>query len=343
MNWKLVTVGAGCLVGLAAQLINESANKHYKKITEQKAQESVSEETKNEIKNAREMLKTADDVAKREHKQIYDGIRSWKREKDYDLRLQEARDLKVSELEDQKLAINYYVRKNEIEETYETELESFKESIDFDYEIDLNEGIIEDAEEAYEKRCKKIKDVSGSDEEISDALKDLKKNEKEKRDETVKEAKARIAELKQKVNAEENRLNRKRQAELRTLEGELQPTKLRLEKAETEACNQINSERMKAEEEIRASVKSKRTRKEQLAIDNQDECAKFLEEQKNEEDKNAWLLYEEACTSEKWGAYLKEVKCPRWIVAFVGALPLIPVGFAIEKYVKFVVNVIRAM
>ena len=55
MNWKLVTVGAGCLVGLAAQLINESANKHYKKITEQKAQESVSEETKNEIHGYKEI------------------------------------------------------------------------------------------------------------------------------------------------------------------------------------------------------------------------------------------------------------------------------------------------
>ena len=343
MNWKVVTIGAGCLAAAAVKLINDAANKHYRNVSEAKAKNDISSDTIGEIQDAEDMLKMAEDVTKREHKEIYDGIKNWKRDQDYDFRIKGARDFKVSELENQKLAINYYVRKNEIDEAHDSELEAFKESIDFDYEMDLNEGIIEDAEEAYKNRCRKIEKASGGDNDISDALRDLKNTEKEKRDAAIKDAKAKIAELKQKVGAEETRLNRKRQAELKTLESELQPIKLRLEKEETEVCNKINAERMKAEEDIRAAVKSKRTKKEQIAIDSQDEYRRYLDDQKSIEEQHALAIYESASISEKWGVYLKNAKCPRWVVAFLGALPLVPVGFAIERYVKFIFDVIKAM
>ena len=175
--------------------------------------------------------------------------------------------------------------------------------------------------------------------DVDAAIDELKSAHHKERHEYIKM----IAELKQKVGAEETRLNRKRQAELKTLESELQPIKLRLEKEETEVCNKINAERMKAEEDIRTAVKSKRTKKEQIAIDSQDKYRRYLDNQKSIEEQHALTIYESASISEKWGVYLKNVKCPRWVVAFLGALPLVPVGFAIERYVKFIFDVIKAM
>ena len=343
MNWKLVTLGGAGLLTIAAGLINSAAQEYYHKVAREKALSGVSDEILKEVEEAKEVLDLADEVAERERKEIRDNIRSWKRQNNYDDRIRDAHQKAVEEMNDFKHSIDYFNRKQDIENSYEDALETFKESIDYDYEISLNEAKIEDAKALYKKRCKKIESASGSDSEISDALSDVKKGEKEKMEDTVKEAKDNIARLKGKVLTEENRLKRKKEEELRKLESELQVTKSRLNKAETDACSVINAEMSKAEEKFREEAVGKRTEVEISAIDHCDECIKVIDDQKNDEEKNAWSIYENASTSEKWGTYLKSEHVPRWVVVLVGALPLIPVGFAVDKYVRFVYGIVKAM
>ena len=73
MNWKVVTIGAGCLAAAAVKLINDAANKHYRNVSEAKAKNDISSDTIGEIQDAEDMLKMAEDVTKREHKRI----RNW--------------------------------------------------------------------------------------------------------------------------------------------------------------------------------------------------------------------------------------------------------------------------
>ena len=343
MKWSYVATGTGFVAVIVAALISDAAERHFKDVAVEKAAEEVTTEVRNQIANAKETLDLAEAVGKRERKEIYDGVKAWKRDNDYDFRIQSAHNSAMTELDEFKTSIDYYGRKEAIDEAYENGIDIFKDTVDYDYEISLQESIIEDAKTAYKKRCKKIDNASDADEEISDALKNLKKNEKEKTDEIIEEAKGKIADLKQRLAAEENRLLRKKQADLRALDSELQPTRARLNKSETEACNLINAEKAKAEEKIRSEVKAKRTKEESLAIEKSDDCIKLIDNQRDIDDKNAWTICENTPMSEKWASYLKEKDCPRWVVVFVAALPLIPVGFCLKKYVQFVYSVVKAM
>lgn len=343
MNWKLVSLGGAGLLTILGTMINWAAEEHYHKVAKEKAIDDVGKATKIKIAQAQEVLDIADEVEKRERKEVFDRVKAWKRQNNYDGRIRDIHSSVKEELNDFKNSINYFDRKQDIEDAYEDAIEAYKESIDYDYELSLYETAIEDAKDLYKRRCKRIDAASGSDSDISEALNDVKKSEKEKMDEAVSAAKNSIADLKSKLRSEENKLNRKKQSQLRELENELQAVKTRLNKSENDACGQIEADMRKAEEEIRADVLNKRSEIEISAIDRCDECVKLIDEQKDIEDKNAWLIYENTPASEKWAAYLKSEGVPKWLVVFAGALPLIPVGFGISKYVTFVYRVVRAM
>lgn len=343
MNWKHIGIAGGILFAIVIKAIDHAANRNYESIADQRAMDEVPEDTLNRIEAAKDSISLADEVSKREHKELFDGMRIWKIENDYDQKIETAHSANVSELNDFKLSINYDDRKAEIEEAYEDAIESFKDSIDYDYELSLQESIIEDAKAAYKKRCKKIDEASGSDEEITDALKDLKKNEKEKAEEIISEAKGKISELKSKLSAEENKLNRKKQAELRTLNNELQPTKSRLDKAESETCSALQAEKAKAENALREEIKAKRTEEENQALAKRSELTDFISQNKLEVASNGKEIYKNAPTSEKWAAYFKEVKFPKWAVVCLSVVPLVPVGFGIKKYALFIYEIVKAM
>ena len=160
---------------------------------------------------------------------------------------------------------------------------------------------------------------------------------------TIKEAKAKLSDLKTRLSNEEERLNRKKQADLRELEAELQATRTRLGKAEIEASNAINSEKSKFESELRQSIMKKRTDKEIEAINSYDDNVKFLEDQRKLRESCANDIYENAKPHEVWAEWLKAVECPKWLVVFVGALPLVPAGYVLHRYVKFVYLTVKAM
>lgn len=343
MNWKLISLATAGFMGIAANYINEAANKHFLKISRERALMSISEETLDRLEKAKETVNLANEVATRERKAHSENMKTWKKEHNYDTRVRDIHQKTVEEMDEFKRSIGYFDRKQDIEDEYDDAVEAYKESVDYDYEVSLLEAEIEDAKNAYKKRCRKIEAATSGDDEISDALSDLKKSEKEKMDETVKEAKSKLSGMKNKLAAEESKLSRKKQQALRDLEGELQATKTKLEKIESEEMGKLYAEVNKYEEQSYESIEKLRSEKDKAALNEEDDALAFINSQKECDAKTATEIFENAPRYERWAEYLKAKECPRWLVAFVGALPLIPVGFAVEKYVKFVYHVVAAM
>lgn len=343
MNWKLwslVSLGFGSLV---AGLISAAADQHLSNSVSSMAVEQRAEGVEEDLSWANENLKKADAIKARESKEIFDGVKAWKKETDYDGQIREIHTRYADELQTAREAVNYDIRRQNFDDEYEDALDSFKDSIDYDYEIDLANAAIKDAEAQYKKHCKRIDIASGDDDDISDALKDVKKAEKEKMDEAVKEAKDKISSLKNKVSNEEARLSRKRQASIRELDAEIQPTKLRLQKEEQAACKLLNDERAKITDEVREKVISKRTEDEQKTLDWIDESQTIIDSQKRKDAALARDIYEKTSESDKWAGYFKANGVPKFFVATLGALPLIPAGYLVGKYVKFIWDVVKAM
>ena len=343
MNWKfisLVSLGFGTLI---AGIISSAADNHLSQTAGDMAIDQRAEGVEDDLKWAHDNLDKADKITSRERKEILDGVRAWKREASYDEKIRDIHNSAVEELREFKESIQYNTRRQDIDDEFDDALDSFKDSIDYDYEMDLANAEIRDAEAVYKKHCKKIADASDGDDAISDALKDVKKSEKEKMDETVKEAKAKISSLKNKVQSEEARLNRKKQAAIRDLDQELQATKARLNKQETDACKILNDEKEKVENNLRKSVTGKRTEEEQKVLDLVDESRTVIDAQKRKDSELAKKIYETTPEHEKWAGYFKANGVPKFFVATLGALPLIPAGYLVGRYMKFIWNVLRAM
>ena len=288
-------------------------------------------------------MKAVNELNVKERKDFVDKIGAWKRESGYADQIRDIHDGKQLELEEFKQSINYADRKRDIEDEFEDALEAYKESTDYEYGISVMEARIEDAKKHYEKRCKRIELAGGGDDDISDKLSEIKKSEKDKLNEVIKECRSDISSMKNKLSNEESRLNRKKQQSLRELEGELQATKTRLQKEEEAECKLLQTKKTEEEQRIRSEIAARRTDNDTQNMNRYDDAMAFISRQESLDAGRANDIYQNTPRYEKWAEYLNEKEVPKWIVGLFGALPLIPAGYLIGGYVKFVYKVVRAM
>lgn len=343
MDWKLISLGSFGVGLIVVSWINSVADANFVEASKEKALNQRDPETERKLQDAKKNIELANELTKRESKEKHDELRNWKRENNYDSKIRDIHDTAVSELIDFKASIGYYDRKKDIEDEYEDALEAFKESIDYDYEAAILDAEIEDAKLRYKNRCKKIEKISAADDDISEALSNIKKSEKEKMEETIKNTKTKISSLESKLSQEETKLNRKKQADLRELESELQATKTRLNKEEADKCKVLNAEKDKIEEEIRKKIIEKRSAKETKLLDQYDEYVNLVNQQKTDDALLANDIYKNTPQYEKWAEWLKKKDCPKWLFIFMSALPIIPAGFLLKTYVTFVYRTAKAM
>lgn len=340
MNWTYFSLGTSFFVGLLANMINSAASEAYKKSAHILAENSRTEEVTKKLKEADDTIKLANEVSERESKEISQEISKWEIENSYRTRMSAVHNAAVNELNDHKESINYFNRKDDIENNAANALDDAKDALDYDECMRIYDRRIRDAQATY-KRKSDFLSVAGKDDD--DIVSELKKAEKKRMEETVAEAKARKEELKAKLSKEESRINRQKQNDLRSLENEISSTKSVIQQKEREASMAITKEREAALENIRNKVYEKRSESELQALGKKWSSQKFIEEQHIEETKRAAQMYKDATRAEKWGSYLKANEVPKWFVLMVGALPLFPAGYLIQKYVKFVFNTVKAM
>ena len=343
MNWKAISVGVLGIFTIILSGIDSASDRQLSKDVKTKAVDARSDTMRNELNEAQKTIDLADEVTKRERKEITEQTNKWKKVNNYDGRLSDIHQKAIDELRDFKTSINYFNRKRDIEDVAEDAIEAFKESIDYDYEIDELEEEIETAKSLYKKQCKLYEIAANNDDDISDTVSELKKSEKEKMDATVKKAQEKISEIKSKVSSEESKINRKKQADLRELENELQTTRTRIDKAESDDIATVKKEYNEAVEDIRKAVFSKRTEEELAAQENYYNSKERISKQKEIDAQRAQEFYTNTPKHERWAAWFNENDCPKWFVASVGSIPLIPAGYLIVRYVRFLYRTVKAM
>lgn len=343
MNWKAISVGAIGIFSIIMSCIDSASDRQLSNDVKNMAVDARSDTMREELNVAQKTIDLADEVSKRERKEINEQIGKWKKLNDYDARLSDIHNRAIDELSEFKNSINYSARKQDIEDAAEDALEAFKESIDYDYEIDELEDEIETAKSLYKKHCKLYEIAGNNDDDVSDTVNELKKSEKEKMEETVKKAQGRISEIKSKVSSEKSKIDRKKQAELRELESELQATRTRINKTETDETALVKKEYETAAEDIRKAIFSKRTDDEISAQENYYACKERISKQKEIDSERAREFYKNTPRHEQWAAWLKTNKCPKWFVVTVGSLPLLPAGYLIVNYIGFLYKTVKAM
>lgn len=340
MNWTYFSFGASIFCGILANWINESANAAYKKNAAVMAEGMRSQETEAKISECKETIKLADNVSSRESKEISSELAKWETKTGYKDQVNKIHADAVTELNNHKENIDYFNRKADIEQTAEDALEEAKESLGYDVYMHSYNRKISNAK----TNCKRKIDLLGvAGDDDDDVISELKKIEKKKMQEIVDDAESKKAELNEKLQREESKINRQKNQDLRALESELTSAKSTISQKEKEALSAVNKERDKALEGIRESVHGKRTDAETDALNRRYSSQQYINDQKLQDTRNAVDIYRNAPTSEKWGKWFKANDVPKWFVATIGAIPLIPVGFLIERYVKFVFNTVRAM
>lgn len=343
MDWKLISLGTAGLMTIVASLIDAASDRRSYETAAIKAVKQRGEEANQELAAAKEVVKAVNDLTNKERKDFVTKIGAWKKESGYTDQIRDIHDGKMAELEEFKQSIDYSNRRKNIEDEFEDALEAYKESTDYEYGISVMEAKIDDAKERYKKRCKRIELAGGSDDDISDALNDIKKSEKEKMDEVIKECRSEISSMKNKISSEETKLNRKKQQSLRELESELQATKTRLNKEEEAECKVLQAKKSEEEKRIREEISAGRSELETQNLNRYDDAMAFINHQESLDAGRANDIYQTTPRYQKWADYLTDNDVPKWIVGLLGALPLIPAGYLIGGYVKFVYKVVRAM
>ena len=342
MNWKTTSIVSLGLSYFFAQLINTAANVQYSTDSDKRAIMNRDTNTVQKLEDAVNGINLADEVAKRERKEIDEQTKKWKFENNFEGRLKTIHQDAVNELNEFKQSIDYFDRKQGIIDEAENAIDIFKESIDYDYEIGNLEDDIDTAKSIFKKRSK-LYDLAKDDEDISETADELKKAEKEKMDAAIKKAQDKIEEINSKVQNEKSKIERKKQSDLRELDKELASVKSRIEKAENEASEIVRKEFNLASEDIRNAVYKKRTDKEVKALDSRQEFVSYLEEQKRIDEHNALDLYESSSRSERWANWFKTNGWPKWLVGTIGVLPIIPATYLMVCYGKFVYQTLKAM
>lgn len=340
MNWNYCTLGGSIIIGCLANWINNAANASYRKNALAMAEAARSNETLEKIKECEKTISLANDVTDREAQEVGKEIMKWELSTGYNSKVRDIHDAAKNELVLLEDSINYETRKDEIERIAEDALEDAKDSIDYDNMMALYNGKINSANSKYKQKVS-FYDLAGDDND--DMVSELKKIEKKKMQETVDNAKSKKAELNAKLDKEKSRIMRQKNSDIRALEAELSPGKSAISQKERESLDVLNKERNAVLCDIRKTVTEKRTDAEIQALNNKWDSQKYIDNQRFQDTKNSVDIYRNASTSEKWGKYMKENDVPRWFVATVAILPLIPAGFLLEKYLKFVVGTIKAM
>ena len=335
MNWKTIALGGGAVLCAAISGLATAVNQSYSRNAHDKAESFRTEEEKEELSAANEVIRLAEAVRNREGKELTEKMRDWDIKNSYKETVREINRTAAEAIDAFKESINYDDRKEEIEQAAEDAIESFKDSIDFDDKIESLNDDISMANELFNKRCRLYNIADTDDEAISDAVRDLKKIEKDKRDNAIRAAKDDIQELKDKVDKEKSEINRKMNSELRELDKELIQTKNSVEKKRVEQLSVIDKKRDKYKSEVMDAMNRSRTDAEVHALQNDLTCRSRVKEQDQIDAQRAVDFYRNAPNYEKWAAYMREKHVPKWVVAFVGSLPLIPACWGIWAYARF--------
>lgn len=340
MNWKLIAAGTMVVINAGFGILEIAADRHLKKTAKAKAMDIRPDDEIDAVNVANERLSAYKKLQEREQGVIKHKLETAKKTMRYDARKKEIYANLDSGLEQFKDSIGYDISRNAAIDNYDNGLAAFKESIDYDSNMSTYERMIKEAKDLYEEK-KRVLDLAGDN--VSDATSTARMEIEKAKGKAVTEAETKIKALKDQVEAESKRLEKIKQSELQKLESQVLNEKTRLQKSMQKDLDILEDELRDARLEIAKDIEMSRTADDIDAIESYDRNKEVLHQQKLMDDQRAADIYESTPHHEKLASWLKKHQVPKWCVAVVGLLPLIPLGYLTFRYVGLVVNIIKVM
>lgn len=321
-------------------VLDYAANRHARARAAVDAVECRSEELKDAFEKAQKRCDIFKECMEKEEKDLAEKLKDWKTANSFERKKNDIVNSIQTGLESFKEQIGYSKQIESFEEDFDSALEAFKKSIDFDTAKSSLEDTVREAKLHYERQ-KVALDIAGDD--ISDTAMKLRHAAEESMNATVKEANLKLQALEKKVKDETDRLNRIKTEKVRTLEEKVAKEKIRLDKASDKEIEKLNTDLDKAKEDISKKILKARTKDQENAMALHEDDIQTIRLQKEADEKLADEILKTRPNYSRIASFLKSKKIPKAVVVMVSVLPLIPVGYLVEEYILFIMKVVQEM
>lgn len=335
----IALIGIG-VFNAGLMVLERAANKHAKARADVDAVDCRADEAKEAFKQAQERCDIFKKCVEKEEKDLANKLKDWRVANDFERRKNDLVNSIQTGLDSFKEQIGYSDQIESFTEDFDSALEAFKASIDYDSVKRSLEDSVREAKLHYERQ-KVAFDIAGDD--ISDTAMKLRHAAEESMNTTVKEANLKLQALEKQVKDETERLTKIRTDQVRTLEEKVAKEKIRLDKASDKEIEKLNKEFEKAKDDISKKLLKLRSKEQMDAVAMHEDDVRTIRLQKEADADLAADILKTRPNYERIGAYLVSKKVPKPVVVIVAALPLIPVGYLVFEYGEFVWKVVKGM
>ena len=337
MNIKMISEISMASFFVVFKTLNFLADRKFEKVRalELAVAENSSEDLAKYAK-AKHDISVRNGVIAREKKGLVDAVREYKRTSGYDGKKNALYNEAARALEEFKDNLDYDKKILDIQKDMEDSISAYKASVNFDDTIEALDKEISDAMSKWESQKKLLETA---DDDISEMAIKMKHAYEDAMNETVKKAKEKKDLLEKQLESEKVRFEKKKREAVRDMEEKIAKEKRRLDDKTAKAVNELDHEFENAKSKMLHDIQATRTEEESdcilMAADNED----LVQVQDSNDRLRAIYISEQTPAAERFAWWLKERHWNKGSVIVVGALPVVPAGYLMYRYVKFVFDV----
>ena len=341
MNVKLISEITTVGFLAAFKIVSLAANEKFERVRalEMAVSENSSEDLAKYAK-AKADITVRNDVMSRETKALKEAIKEYKRTSGFDQKKSALYADATKALSDFKKSLDYDKKLGDIQKDMEDSIAAFKASVNYDETV---EALDREIAEATDKWAAQLKMYENVDDAIAEDAMKLKHIAEDAKNKTVAAAKEKKDALERQLAAEKERFDKKRRESIREMEEKVAKEKRRLDDKTARAVNDLEKELDETKAKLLHDIQAQRTEEEAdcmlMVNDNED----LVRIQDNNDFNRSLEIAAETATDEKMAWWLKEHGWTKGSVLFVGSLPMIPVGYLLYRYGKFVFSVADKM
>lgn len=340
MNWIKISGYILGGAGLIFMALSNAADIYFKTASKKKALEARTEEETERYERAKNDVASCDAREKREGDELASKIDVWKRDSGYTVRMSQIRAEEDNGIAAFKRSIGYEREKQAIQDREDNDIAAWKASCDYDANLSYHQARIRDAQNLYDRK-KRLCSLGG--EELSETAEALRQAAAKERDKVVNESKDEIRKLKDALNTKTQKARSVSQRELKELEERVLNEKTRLKAKYDEETKKLNSELSSFRASAQKEIFAERSEEEEACIRSYGDNKSIIRQQENLDAQRQMDIYANAPLSERFAEYLKSCECPKWLVAVLGAAPLVPVAYLTKEYICFLGRVLKSM
>lgn len=339
MNIKLISEVTMLGLVSAFKIANFLAEEKFEKVRamELAVAENSSEDLAKYVK-AKNDICIRDDVLKREAKDLKEAVRNYKKNTGFDAKKNALYSEATKELDAFKNSLDYDKKLLDIHKDMEDSIEAFKKSVNYDETVEALEREITEATDKWKAQSKMYESV---DDAIAEDAMKLKHAAEDAKNKIVSAAKEKKDILEKQLSAEKERFEKQRRDSVRAMEEKIAKEKRRLDDKTTKAVNDLERELDEAKSKMLNDIRATRTDEEADCILMASDNEELVRIQDSNDYTKSLEIANSTEAAEKMAWWLKEHGWNKGAVIFAGSLPLIPAGYLVYRYGKFVLNVAR--